>query len=138
MIADVKLVKIPSCFCMLLNSTLNKLEKGCWLKNLDDTMAVVELGIFSIKNIFCMKGEYNNCNGSSLVDKICKVMESCDSSISFYKWATINNHVKKITEQMTGEEMGEMFQEIAYGDKMRMHNYNIYRQYSEMKFLKKM
>ena len=104
MTADVKLVKIPSCFCMLLNSTLNKLEKGCWLKNLDDTMAVVELGIFSIKNIFCMKGEYNNCIYSNHIMNM--------------NIATINSHVKKITEQMTSEEMGEMFQEMAYGDKI--------------------
>ena len=87
-------------------------------------MAVVELGIFSIKNIFCMKGEYNNCIYSNHIINM--------------NIATINSHVKKITEQMTGEEMGEMFQEMAYGDKMRMRNYNIYRQYSEMKFLKKL
>ena len=33
--------------------------------------------------------------------------------------------------------MGEIFHEMAYGDKIQMHKYNIYRQYSELKFLKK-
>ena len=79
-----------------------------------------------------MKGECNNCKGCSLGDEICTVMASCDSLIIFSKWATINNYVKKITEQRTGEEIGEMFHEIAYGDKTRMHKYSIYRQYCEL------
>ena len=49
----------------------------------------------------------------------------------------INNHARKITEQGTGEGMGEMFHEMGYGDEMQMHKCNIFRQYSKLKFFKK-
>ena len=55
----------------------------------------------------------------------------------FFQMGNHNNYVKKITEQRRGEEMREMFHEMTYGDKMQMYKYNIYRQYSELKFLKK-
>ena len=55
----------------------------------------------------------------------------------FFQMGNHNNHVKKITEQRRGEEIREMFNEMTYGDKMQMYKYNIYRQYSKLKFLKK-
>ena len=55
----------------------------------------------------------------------------------FFQIDNHKNHVKKITEQRRGEEIREMFHEMTYGDKMQMHKYNIYRQYSKLKFLKK-
>lgn len=59
-------------------------------------------------------------------------------SITFLKWTTINKQVKEITEEVTDdEEVGMMFNDITYGNKMCMHKYNTYRKYSELKYLKK-
>ena len=99
-------------------------------------MEVVELGVCSIKNLLCMKGECDECVGSKTVDKVCEAIENCNL-ISFVKWTSANNRVKQVTQQASGEEVGEMFHEMAHGKKMRMHKYNMYRQYSELKFLKK-
>jgi len=125
---------------LLLDAVKSKLrhsEKGNLAAELpDDPLDVVELGVCSVKNLECMKGECHTCKGSEVVDRLCEVLESYES-ITFTKWTTISKQVKKITEEATGEEIGVMFHDMAYGVKMRMHKYNAYRQYSELKYLKK-
>ena len=77
-----------------IKSHLKQNGKGFLTAELpDDPMNLVELRINSIKNILCMEGECHNCKGSSLVDEICEVLESCDLLMSFSKWATIVNFV---------------------------------------------
>ena len=67
-------------------TTVNKSEIGLVPEELpDDPMDVVTLGVSSTNNNLCMKGECNNCKGSSLIDEICKMIQRCDSLISFSK-----------------------------------------------------
>ena len=63
-------------FLVAFKSHRKQIRKGLLPEELpDDPMDVVELGFSSTESILCMKGECNNCNGSSLIDEICKIME---------------------------------------------------------------
>ena len=83
-------------FLVAFKSHHKQIRKGVVPEELpDDPMDVVALGVSSTKNSLCMKGECNNCKGSSLIDEICKMIQSCDSLISFSKWATITTMSRK-------------------------------------------
>ena len=101
-----------------------------------DPMELVEMGVCSVKLIQCMNGECAECPGKVVIAKICEELEKVDS-LSYYRWVTRQKNVHKIQEQVTGEEAASLLSDLVDGNKMRMHKYNIYRQFSELKWLKK-
>ena len=54
----------------------------------------------------------------------------------YYRWTTRKKNVCKIQEEVSGEEASSKLAELVSGTKMRSHKYNIYRQFSELKWLK--
>ena len=45
--------------------------------------------------------------------------------------------MKKVQKVGSGEYVVELLNEIVFGEKFYRHCYNIYRQFSELKFMKK-
>ena len=45
--------------------------------------------------------------------------------------------IQKVLDSVSGEDFAQMFKESVSGSQMKTHAYNIYRQYSELKHLKK-
>ena len=100
-----------------------------------DPMELVELGVCSVKQIQCMRGECEECPGKVVIANICEELENAES-LTYYRWVTRKKNVCKIQEEVSGEEASILLAEIVDGKKMRMHKYNIYRQFSELKWLK--
>ena len=100
-----------------------------------DLLKFVQLGVCSFKSYECMNGPCNACPGSALIAEISGNLEKVESLTS-YKWTTKNKVVYKISEEISGEEAASKLVELISGEKLRLHRYNISRQYVELKWLK--
>ena len=99
-----------------------------------DPMELVELGVCSVKSIDCMKGQCDECPRKRVVSNICEELEKRES-LSYYRWVNHQNSVHKIQDEVTGEEAAILLADLVDGNKMKKHRYNIYRQFSELKYL---
>ena len=99
-----------------------------------DPMELVELGVCSVKSIDCMKGQCDECPRKRVVSNICEELEKRES-LSYYRWVNHQISVHKIQDEVTGEEAAILLADLVDGNKMKMHKYNIYRQFSELKYL---
>lgn len=101
-----------------------------------DPLELVEVGVCSCKNYECMTNKCQQCPGKAPIASVCEALEKVEK-IQYYKWSTIEKKVVKRMEEETGEQIAVMLEEVVTGAKMRRHKYNIYRQFSELKFLKR-
>ena len=88
-----------------------------------------------MKDFKCISGQCAQCPGNSLTDDIGKTISNTQA-ISYYRWKTTEKHMKKVQKVGSCEYVVELLNEIVFGEKFRRHCYNIYRQFSELKFTK--
>ena len=79
-----------------------------------------------------MYGLCNACPGSAPIAEISENLEKVES-LTFYKWTTKNKVVCKISDEISREEAASKLVKLISGEKLRLHRYNIYRQYAELK-----
>ena len=124
-------------FLQSIKTYFNKERQKDLVSNLPTVlMELVELGVCSVKSIDCMKGQCDECPGKGVVSNICEDLEKVES-LSYYRWVSHQKTAHKIQDEVTGEEAAILLAELVDGNKMKMHKYNIYRQSSELKCLKK-
>ena len=75
------------------------------------------------------------CPGRTVISNLCQKFEKIES-LTNYRWVTRKKVFRKVRKEATGEEAAMFSSEMVNGSKMRMHKYNIYRQFSELKWLK--
>ena len=98
-------------------------------------LALVELGVRSSKNYPCIRGRCEKCPGKTAISGLYEQLEKL-AHITYFCWVT-EGRVGKKNEEATGEEIAAMLEDLMMGTKMRCHMYNIYHQFSKLKFLKK-
>ena len=124
-------------FLQSIKVYFNKEKQKHLVSNLPtDPMELAELDVCSVKSIDCMKGECDECPRKRVVSNICEELEKRES-LSYYRWENHQNSVHKIQDEVTGEEAAILLADLVDGNKMKMHKYNIYHQFSELKYLKK-
>ena len=118
-----------------LNLTkLGKTELAAAL--LEDPIELMNSSVCTVKDFKCISGQCAQCPGSSLTHDIGKAISNTQA-ISYYRWETTDKHMKKVQKVGSGEYVVELLNEFVFGEKFRRHCYNIYRQFSELKFMKK-
>ena len=100
-----------------------------------EPLASVELGVCSSKNYPSIRGQCEKCPRKTAISSLCEQLEKL-AHITYFCWLTEGSVVKK-NQEATGEEMAAMLEDLMIGTKMRCHMYNIYHQFSDLKFLKK-
>ena len=99
-------------------------------------MEILESNVCSVKNQECMNDECINCSRSNAFDDALEALEDL-KEVTFYVWRTKDKKIQKVLDSVSGEDFAQMFEESVSGSQMKTHAYNIYRQYSELKHLKK-
>ena len=89
--------------------------------------------VCSIKNYECCDYVCNMCPRNLLAEVVEFLRDSDD--ISYFKWVTKDSLNRKVEFSDAGSIIAEQFEEISR--KIKIHIYHIYRQYSELKYLKK-
>ena len=97
-----------------------------------ELLALVELGVCSSKNYPCIRGQCEKCPGKTAISDLYEQLEKL-AHITYFCRATEESVVKK-NQEATGEEIAAMLEDLMMGTKMRCHMYNIYRQFSKLKF----
>ena len=116
---------------------LTKLEKAeLAAALLEDPIELMNSSVCTVKDFKCISGQCAQCPGSSLTHDIGKAISNTQA-ISYYRRETTDKHMKKVQKVGSGEYVVELLNEIIFGEKFCRHCYNIYRQYSELKFMKK-
>ena len=100
-----------------------------------ESLALVELGVCSSKNYPCIRGQCEKCPGKTAISSLCEQLEKL-AHVTYLYWVTEGSVVKK-KQEATGEEMAAILENLMIGTKMRCHIHNIYRQFSELNFLKR-
>ena len=103
---------------------------------LEDPIELMNSSVCTVKDFKCISWQCAQCPGSSLTHDIGKAISNTQA-ISYYRWETTDKHMKKVQKVGSGEYVVELLNEIVFGEKFRRHCYNIYRQFSELKFMKK-
>ena len=83
-----------------------------------------------------MSGECDKCTTLNHFTDALEALEGIDE-VSFYVWKTQDKKVQKVMDTLSGEDFAERLETDIIGSRMKTHAYNIYRQYSELKHLKK-
>ena len=83
-----------------------------------------------------MKGQCDECPGKGVVTNICEELERVESLL-YYWWVSHKKTAYKIPDEVTGEEAAILLVDLVDRNKMKMHKYNIYCQFSELKCVKK-
>ena len=124
-------------FLEAIRSIFTKQKEKNLIKNLPmDPLELVQLGVCSVKSSVCMNGHCGVCPGTTPITEICENLEKVES-LTYYKWTTKNKVVCKISDEISGEEAVNKLVELISGEKLRLHRYNMYRQYAELKWLKR-
>ena len=72
------------------------------------------------------------CPGRTLISDLCQKLEKIKLK-PFYHWVTHKKKVvRKVQEEPTGEEAVMLLSGMVDGSKGRIHEYNIYSQFSEL------
>ena len=120
-------------FLEAIRSYFMKQKQKNLIKDLPmDPLEFVQLGVCSFKSYECMNGLCNACPGSAPIAEISENLEKVES-LTFYKWTTKNKVVCKISDEISREEAASKLVKLISGEKLRLHRYNIYRQYAELK-----
>ena len=91
--------------------------------------------ICSVKNYGCHNDLCENCPGRKMLAYINEFLKTSDN-ITYSKWVRKDCLQHKIEISASGQLVAESIDEI--GTKLnKLHMYNIFRQYSELKHLKK-
>ena len=90
--------------------------------------------VCSIKNYQCCDDDCNNCPNNLVVEVVDFLAKSDD--MSYFKWVRKDGMMKKIEISDSGSAIAEHLEQMC-GRKMKIHIYNIFRQYSELKYLKR-
>ena len=83
-----------------------------------------------------MSCECDKCTTLNHFTDALEELEGIDE-VSFYVWKTQDKKVQKVMDILSGEDFTERLETGIIGSCMKRHGYNIYRQYSELKHLKK-
>ena len=83
-----------------------------------------------------MSGECDKCTALNNFTDTLEALEGIDE-VSFYVWKTQDKKVREVVDTLSGEDVAERLETGIIGSRMKTQAYNIYRQYSELKHLKK-
>ena len=120
-------------FLEAIRSYFMKQKQKNLIKDLPmDLLEFGQLGVCSFKSYECMNGLCNACPGSAPIAEISENLEKVES-LTFYKWTTKNKVVCNISDEIYREEAASKLVKLISGEKLRLHRYNIYRQYAELK-----
>lgn len=100
-----------------------------------DIIEFISGNVCSVKDFDCCSNVCDKCPGKDLMTEIMDVLSRIDS-ITYNKWMKKGNYVQKIEILQSGEDVAEEFLALT-GSIIKLHIYNIFRQYSELKHLKK-
>ena len=92
--------------------------------------------VCTVKDFKCISGQCAQCPGSNLTHDIGKPILNIQA-ISYYRQETTDKHMKNVQKVGSDEYVAECLNEIVFGEKFCRHCYNIYREFSKLKFMKK-
>ena len=82
-------------FLIAVKSHFNKIGKKDLVVDIPtDPLELVSLGVCSVKDLPCIKGECEECPGQTVINVVCEELEKIES-ITFYKWVTKLKWLKK-------------------------------------------
>ena len=103
-----------------------------------DITEFISGNVCSVKDFDCCSNVCDKCPGKDLMTEIMDVLSRIDS-ITYNKSMKKGNcskNVQKIKVLQSGEDVADKFLALT-GSIIKLHVYNIFRQYSELKHLKK-
>ena len=100
-----------------------------------DIIEFISGNVCSVKDFDCCSNVCDKCPGKDLMTEIMDVLSRIDS-ITYNKWMKKGDYVQKIEILQYGEDVAEEFLALT-GSIIKLHIYNTFRQYSELKHLKK-
>ena len=100
-----------------------------------DAKDFVQNIVSSIKEFNCCNDACTNCIGSTNIKEILQIFQGIDE-ITYSKWVRKNNFYQKVEFTESGTVVSETLDEIITKT-FKLHVYNIFQQFSELKYLKK-
>ena len=138
MIASVRSGKILHCYCLSpvkLNLTkLGNTELSTAFS--EDPIKLMNSRACTVKDFKCVSEQCAQCPGTDLTHDIGKAILNIQT-IFYYRQETTDKHTKKVQKVESGDYVVELLNKIVFGEKFHRHCESIYRQFSELKFMKK-
>ena len=117
-----------------IKTSLNKARKNNLSSELSmDSMEFVTSIVCSVKSHDCCNDVCSNCPRRDMLNEVIRHLKSL-LEVSYNKWVQRNNIYEKAILCEAGVAVADQFDEIATKH-FKLHVYNIFGQYSELKFL---